>query len=275
LVVHLQIMVLVVNMMNKTKLILLFMTLFLLGCGGSNENTVSDTVDEFEFPFDISTVEIKPNNWYIRIVAEDISLGLKSESAQLGALEESDAVTKHTLASYKSFDAYLDVLFVDPDGLKEGQYKTNYHTFKNDAEDTWMFTVMSRDTNATISLSWRGLYVLTPYIDANRKLYKEYRSTSNPFSKQMKLVDTVTNQEIPAIRDGEVQTYLFNMDGSTERTFKWIVLTEEVNIENAVSKSAAYKQLTKKIVPVKQKAFKEKRIESFDLNRPPMTEERR
>lgn len=278
------------EMIIKRNLVIpVILGFMLIGCGGSSDsNTQAQTdlvqiqpdpeqtpVQPDQVPLEEDTTEVKPSNWYIRIVAQDLNLGLKSQNALLGMLEEKDAVQKHTLKTRGSFDGYLDVLFINPDGVAEGQYKTNYHTFQNETEEIWTFSVMSRDTNANISLSWRGLYILTPYMDANRQLYREYRSTTNPLSKQMKLVDTQTNEEMAAVSNGEVQTYTFNMDGSTERTFKWVVATEEVNITKVVSKTFSQKIVTQEAKSEQQAAFKQERIESFDLNNPPMLQEER
>jgi hypothetical protein len=58
------------------------------------------------------------------------------------------------------------------------------------------------------------------------------------------------------------------MDGQTERTFKWVVETEEVNISVQSSRVSA---LHRKIV--KPKVSMQKKSESFDLTQPPMIKE--
>jgi hypothetical protein len=234
-----------------------------------NSTTITEETTEVEYHKPV-VEETKPSNWYIRLVAEDVNRGLKSASAQLGELEESDAVSKHTLKSLSPFGgSYLDVVFKDPAGVKEGEYKTNFHVYNESSEDRWQFMVKTDDANADISLTWRGLYVLTPYIDQqDRQRYKEYRSVTNPLIRQMKLVDSSNGNEIAAAVNGKVQTYSFNMDGQTERTFEWVVETEEVNISVPSSRVSA---LQRKIV--KPKVSMQKKSESFDLTQPPMIKE--
>ena len=214
--------------------------------------------------------EVKPSHWYIRLVAEDMNRGLKSASAQLGELEESDTVSKHTLKSLSPFGGtYVDVVFKDPTGVDAGEYKTNFHIYNESSEERWQFTVKTDDANADISLTWRGLYVLAPYVDEeNRQRYKEYRSLSNPLIKQMKLVDSSNGNEIAAVISDKVQVYSFNMDGQTERTFEWVVETEEVNITTQSSKLV---RLQKKVV--KSQDSIQKRSQTFDLTKPPMIKE--
>ena len=189
-----------------------------------------ETPVEENFTKPLSQEESMPVNWYIRLVAEDASRALKTNSAQLGVLEENDAVVKHTLLSHGRFSGpYLDIVFIDPDGVAAGTYKTNYHTYNEDIEERWRFTVQTDDKTSDIVLTWNGLYALTPYTDdKNREQYKEYRSLSNPLIKHMKLVDAETGKEIAASNDGKVQTYVFNMNGQNERVFEWVVQADEV-----------------------------------------------
>jgi len=250
--------------------------------GGSRDDGVSNGEDDAnggtQGPGKNAVVEVKPSNWYIRLVAEDPARGMKTASTQLGELEERKTVEKHTLKAMTPFGrTFLDVIFRDPAGVEEGDYKVNFHQYQEGSEDSWSFTVRtdSDNTHADILLTWRGLYVLTPYIDEqNRQRYREYRSTSNPLIKNMKLVDTGTGQEIAAAVDGKVQTYAFNMNGQTERTFQWVVKTEAVNIPAEVSKlSTMQAHAMKKDATIDPEKIKAKKAEMFDLTKPPMMKE--
>jgi len=257
-----------------------------LGCQSTNQNDTDNGVETetstvtkrpvVEIPEEENPVaqeESKPSNWYIRIVAEDPSRSLKTNSAQLGTLEATDAVVKHTLISNGRFTGpYLDVVFVDPDGVPAGAYKTNYHMHEEGVEDRWRFTVQTNDTAAEILLTWDGLYTLTPYIDdKNREQYKEYRSLTNPLIDHMKLVDVETGKEIAASSDGKVQTYVFNMDGLNEREFEWVVKNEVVNLPlpkgNALTLKANNIQKDEETVITKKSV---QRAELFDLSKPPV-----
>lgn len=283
-------------MINKKYILTLITAVFILiGCGSStnsytdtatdsqtqddqvnsnddnqDDQTIDDSQDE---PIREVAVDTKPSNWYIRITAEDSSRSMKTGSTQLGELEVSNAVEKHTLKALTPFGGtYLDIIFRDPAGVDAGDYKVNYHTYDAGTEDRWVFTVRTDDVNADILLSWRGLFVLTPYTDdQNRLRYKEYRSTTNPLIKNMKLIDVDTGNEIAATVNGKVQIYSFNMDGQSERTFEWVVQIDEVDIPAQVNKlstlqiKAIQKDTTaSKISTISQKA------ETFDLSKPPM-----
>ena len=220
--------------------------------------------------------ESKPSNWYIGLVAEDPGKGLKTHSAQLGILEEGNAVVKHTLISSGRFaGSYLDIVFVDPDGVAEGVYKTNYHTYQEGIEEHWRFTVKTDDVNAEIFLSWRGLYLLTPYTDdKNRELYKEIRSLSNPLIKYMKLVDIDAGVEKATIVNGEVQTYVFNMNGKKERVFEWVVQNEIVSLPPQTNKLFTRRgKSIQRDISIEEKTAVEQRAESFDLSKPPIFQE--
>jgi len=240
----------------------------------TNQGNVSEddsASNDEEIELKSGAIEKKPSNWYIRLVAEDPSRTMKSDSAKLGTLEVNDAVEGHTLKALTPFGgSYLTIIFADPDGVEPGEYKTNFHSSAENVEDRWRFTVKTDDPNAQILLTWRGLYVLTPYVDAqDRTRYKEYRSLGNPLNKHMKLIDTSNGEEIAAIVDGEVQIYTFTMGGN-ERSFEWVVQEEEVVLSPQVSKLSTLKakalQMDSKAA---QKKIMEKQSESFDLSKPP------
>jgi len=191
----------------------------------NKSKNIRERVVEKEDEEEIIAVETIPSNWYIRIVAEDQSRSLKTNLSQLGELEETNAVQNHTLVSGGRFsNPYLDVIFVDPDGMPAGDYKTNYHVYGEGIDDSWRFTVETDDVNAEIRLSWNGVYVLSPSQDAqNRIQYSEYRSGTNPLIAKMKLIDSSTGVEIPAMLNSKVQVHVFNMDGQVTRNFEWVV----------------------------------------------------
>ena len=285
-------------MLKSKKIIILMALVFILvGCNSDDATDIGTDIPTNEattFPDkdDTSTeeetgnieerlskpaiVETKPSNWYIRLVAEDPAKAMKSAGSQLGELEESSAVEKHTLKAFSPFGAsYIDVIFVDPDGVASGDYKVNFHSYEEGVEDRWRFTVRTDDTAADILLTWRGLYVLTPYVDEqNRQRYKEYRSMTNPLIKNMKLVDSSNGKEIAAAVNGQVQTYSFNMDGQTERTFEWVVQTDEVSIPARTSKLSTLRaKIIQKDVIINKAEIMKKKAEMFDLNKPPMIKE--
>jgi hypothetical protein len=237
-------------MMKKMQIIYIFLTiLILVGCGGNstgtessmtgNTETLTDTVldPSAEIGSDTTTgdeeallaVEVVPENWYIRLVAEDKRRELKTESSQLGELAVNDISDKAIKAIGTSSASFIDILFENPDNLEEGTYKSVFKVYDENQEKSWNFSVVTDDENAEVTLSWHGLFVLTPKIDEAGR-FSEYRSVSNPLIRQMKLVDTQTGIEVQAIRDGHIMKYSFNMNGNDTREFSWVVATSEVSI---------------------------------------------
>jgi len=268
---------------RKNILIVAIAASLLVGCESNSENNQivdSSSDNERDVLSKAPVVETKPSNWYIRIVAEDPARAMKTQSAQLGQITAADAVEKHTLKAMNPFGGtYLDIFFVDPEGVKKGKYKVNFHKHQDGADDKWSFTVKTdkNNVNADILLSWRGVYILKPYTDEqNRQRYSEYRSTTNPIIKHMKLVDSVTGEEIAAAVDGKVQTYTFNMNGSQTRTFEWVVQSSEVALSTQQSTMSTLQAKTLKMdAKVQSKQIQKAKAESFDLSRPPMIEDMR
>ncbi|MEA2048670.1 MAG: DUF5011 domain-containing protein [Campylobacterota bacterium] len=170
-------------------------------------------------------IESEPKNWYMRFMAEDLERGLKVENVQLGVLDEEDADVKHSLKALGTFGAtYLDIVFENPEDLDGGDYKTHFQTYAMNETNGWTMTVKTDESDATITLGWRGLYLLTPYRDVEDRLrYNERQVLTHSLLKQMKLVDTVNGEEVPAVMDGEFISYTFEMDGAQKRIFEWIV----------------------------------------------------
>jgi len=216
--------------------------------------------------------ENEPKNWYMRFMAEDMERGLSVENVQLGVLEEEGADVKHSLKALGTFgSSYLDIVFENPNGLDNGEYKTHFYTYAMNEDNVWTLTVKTDDSDATITLGWRGLYLLVPYRDAEDRLrYKERQVMTHSLIKQMKLVDTVSGDEVPAVMNGEFLSYTFGMDGAQKRIFQWIVPTymlieEELETvsNTSYSISTTYK---KNMKPTKRKQYKQPKI---DLKKPP------
>lgn len=244
----------------------------LSGCNSSGESVTTDVTTKLEREISAPIVEAKPTDWYIRLIAEDPLRSMKTGSAQLGELSVSD-VAQHTLKALSPLGgSYLEVVFVDPDDVPLGDYASNFHTYKEDEEDVWRFTVRTDDTSADILLTWSGLYLLEPYIDnEGRTRYKEEISLDNPLLKQMKMIDSSNGQEIPAIIEDNVQTYVFNMNGQNERTFRWVLESEEVNVpEYQPAMAILQSKALKKDASFVSEERAKKKVEAFDLNKPPM-----
>jgi len=228
--------------------------------------------------------EEKAKEWYVRIIAEDTSNNIQSSNAQLGQLDREDTVVEHSLKAIAPFDSlYIDIVFKDPVGLNAGEYKSNFH-LAGEAQDTWEFTVKASDTNATIILGWRGLYILNPYTDSqDRVRYHEFRSLTNPLLVGMTLLDTDTDTVIPIRSNGAINEYVFNMNGLTERTFKWILndipVVEQFKSFNKIVSSTTSNevnlqklqiQVLRKDAKSKPAQLTQKRLNSIEQREPPI-----
>ena len=212
--------------------------------------------------------EVEPSNWYVRLVAEAPARSMKTQSAEVGALEVSDAVENQSLKSLQPFGgSYLDIVFVNPEGLPENEYKSNFHVHSENAADSWRFTVKSDDVQSDLIVTWRGLFVLKPYVDAQgRTRYHEYRSLTNPLLKKMQVIDERSGEVLPVSVNGQAPAFIVNMDGQNTRTFRWELLTQN---SNATARSAAPLRVQKNARAFIRSASKPKPLE-FDLSKPPM-----
>jgi len=240
-------------------------SLVMVGCGGSTSNNENKLLKP------AVVEESKLSNWYIQLIAEDPDRALISTSSQLGVLDEANAVQNHTLKALDPFDGnYVDIVFVNPDGVDFGNYRSNFHVYEEGVEDRWRFVVRTNDINAKILLTWRGLFALTPYTDdQSRTRYDEYRSLCNPLIDRMKLVDVDTGTEIAAIVDGEKQTYVLNMNGQKERVFEWVVQNDIVSLSSEEHKLSTLNAKSIQRSTTSEETAVQKRVISFDLSKPP------
>lgn len=219
----------------------------------------------------LTPVELKADNWYMALEAEVVGKNLKTKNSKLGALSVQNAVLSHTLKALQPFGGdYIDIIFQNPNGVAAGEYKTNFHTYTEGIEERWSFMVKTDNINADILLSWRGLYVLTPYIDSeNRTMYRENISHTNPLLKYMKLIDNATGEEVSIVLNGKMQSYAFNMNGQSTHTFEWVVGINEVILGANTKFLQLEVNKMKKVI----KANKFNHINTFDLSKPPMLKE--
>jgi len=242
-------------MMKIKKLFYLFILIVTMtGCNTSNtkmdsssinsenstaNNIVPNRVNNTEVNERVSKMEEeKAISWYIRLQAEDMSKKIISSNAQLGVLDEENAIVKHTLSALPPLGSdYIDIVFNDPIGGDSGEYQTSFQQFSENSEYRWGFTVKTDNTNAQIALTWRGLYVLSGYVDdQGRQRYKERRSMTNPLIINMQLIDVDTGHVMNVLSGTNAKVYYFNMNGKTEKRFEWVVLPDN-KLPSSESKS--------------------------------------
>ena len=183
---------------------------------------------------DVNSIESKRENWYIRLVAENLSNGQVYSGARMGELEEDNASAVYSLKALNPFGGtYIDIVFEDDDAVMTGDYAVFFLRTNEKSMQKWRFTVRVSDPEAEILLQWRGIYMLEPYIDeVSRQRYEEKYIPDHTLWKHMKLIDTDTSEEIAVTAGDRLLSYRFKMNGQQERTFEWIVYDEEITTDD-------------------------------------------
>lgn len=211
-------------------------SLLLIGCGsGSGSTGTADT-------------KVVPQ-WSVQIIAEDPENNLLFDNDRMGQLEvASNEVDTYDLKSVarpftKNSDGellpFLSVNFLQ----EEKNYVTDFHHTELQY-DEWTF-VVSSNPDRTVTLRWNA-YAVTSNTDASGRVrFDQTVQTDMDLMQRMQLVDAKTDEVlVSAYADGKLQSYTFNMNGQTERTFRWVLDTEKVPQKvqsEAASTNALYK----------------------------------
>ena len=212
-------------------------SLLLLGCGGGGSGGT-----------EAMSQKIAPQ-WSVQIVAEDPDSKLLFDNDRLGQLEvASNEVDAYDLKSVarpftKNSDGEL-LPFLSVNFLQEGKnYVTDFHNPEL-KYDEWIFTVNS-NPERTVTLRWNAYAVTTSTDTSGRTRFEQTLQTDENLMGRMQLVDAESNETlVSAYAEGKLQSYTFNMNGQTTRTFRWVLDTEKVPEkvqESSVKASALYK----------------------------------
>ena len=174
--------------------------------------------------FVICSVQAAPSQrgaeWYLRLIVQSPSGDLRDSNNVLGQLFDSvDGYDSHDLRELAPFAApYLTIVFPHVDWVgHEDNYTSDYHAVKWQETDQWVFQVKSDDPWLDVDLYWGNVRVL-----------QQGDVTSEELLEKMFLEDLDTGELIKIVEDGvSVMSYLFNMDGKTIRTFRWILKGKE------------------------------------------------
>ena len=226
--------------------------------------------------------QTRAKNWYIRLRVEAPEHGFVDNSTLLGQIKQPDAAIQYSLINLApSGGDYLYVTFVNPKGVDDsGEYQTSFHprTKQTRKQDSWGFTVKSSDPDNDIIIGWSGLFVLESYTDeGGRTRFHEHPVKGHRLSERMKLVDSLTFEEVPMTVNNELQSYSFNMEGMNERNFTWIL--ERSNQRKSPVKGYSPVEAREKLVEMRSNAkgvrkyLKQLRMTNFDLKKPPLNEE--
>ncbi|WP_223898665.1 hypothetical protein [Sulfurovum sp. TSL1] len=263
------------NFMKKYNILaVMAASLLLLGCGGGSISTddgnynpstdtppssmdtpsntdTSDSMDTSESGDggDTSTPDQLTAQWSVQIVAEDPESKLLFDNDRFGQLEvASNEVDAYDLKSMprpfvKNGEGEL-LPFLSVNFSQEGKnYVTDFHNPEL-KYDEWTFTVNS-NPERTVTLRWNA-YTVTSHTDATgRTRFDQTPQTDEDLMGRMQLVDAESNEVlVSAYAEGKLQSYTFNMNGQTARTFRWVLDTEKVPEkvqERSAKSSALYK----------------------------------
>jgi hypothetical protein len=172
------------------------------------------------------------DEWYMKTNLHVVDISSRQQwadttSGVFGRLEASaDGYDQHDIPAFSSALASPAALvFVHGTdwGEREGQYLSNYLSTRGQAA-SWPFIVVSTVENAEATLSWDGLFELTPYADGGLIRYAEEKTLDSRTLDNLTLVDMQTYQVIDALApDGTFNSYTFSMGGETIRHFLWVL----------------------------------------------------
>ncbi|GEM_PF-2637262 len=192
-----------------------------------------------------------PKEWFIHLIAQDKARGLKDASSQLGQTRYHST----TLKALPPRNHHLTIRLSDI-------YKQEFHRYQE--EDSWEFTVNSDTTDATIILSWRGLYQLYPTPSGK---FGTLHRLHHPLLRQMKLIDLDTGEEITAQIGKASQRYIFGMEGESVRHFKWVLEKDPIDLMKL------HRKRRDKTIPIPHKPTgTPATTKVFDLSHPPTLE---
>lgn len=207
-------------------------------------------------------IEVEPKNWYVRLIAEDAGRGMSTENAQLGQLDRANASSENLTALKPFVGPYIDIVLLEANTTQE--LKGSFHPSALESEDSWRFKLKTDDPNSKVVVSWRGLYVLEPYTDdVGRQRYRQRLSHTNPLLKKMQVVDETTGEILPVVTGHSMTAFVIDMNGATERTFRWELLTQKTQAKATQQEAVAR---------ARRSARMRLRKPSFDLDRPPLFE---
>lgn len=144
--------------------------------------------------------------------------------AVLGYLaDSSDAYDRHDIQPYRSVAAdKVGIAFVQNDwGERSGEYLSDFRG-KNPMSTSWMMTVTTQVAGAKVTVSWDPLHLLQT-TSAGGPL-REVATLDHKLLERLTLVDTVTLQTRPAVSDGKLNSYTFNLlDDEQSRNLLWVL----------------------------------------------------
>lgn len=202
--------------------------------------------------------------WFLRthVSARDVA-GTSFNAvnpAVLGYLaDSSDAYDKHDIQPYRSIAAdKVGIAFIQENwGDRSGEYLSDFRG-KNPKSTSWMMTVSSGVANAEITVSWDPLYLVQAAPAGGR--LQEVATLDHKLLDRLTLVDTLTLETRPAVSDGKLNSYTFNLlEGEQSRNLLWVLGPVSSRYFEPGSKAKQYIQQQQKRVVREERDAAQKR----------------
>ncbi len=172
--------------------------------------------------FPLSVLALAPQ-WYMKmtaVVEDGETFFYDDRSGVFGRLSGAgNGEDKHDIPAFSDLTGLPVAIVFDKDSRwwSKQQYLSSY-TNQGKGRKTWDFTIHSRYPNGQITLVWDGLNVVTGADGDFRTSFNQ----NDEVLERLTLIDRETGQQIAAKSGNSLNSYEFNMNGQTERKFRWV-----------------------------------------------------
>ncbi|NRB71514.1 MAG: hypothetical protein HRU51_06315 [Xanthomonadales bacterium] len=170
----------------------------------------------------LSALALAPQ-WYMKmtaVVEDGETFFYDDRSGVFGRLSGAgNSEDKHDIPAFSDLSALPVAIVFDKSSRwwSKEQYLSSY-TNPGKGRKTWDFTVYSSFPNGQITLVWDGLNVVSGG-DGN---FRTQLNQDDEVLDRLTLIDRETGQQIEARTGRTLNSYEFNMNGKTERKFRWV-----------------------------------------------------
>jgi len=185
--------------------------------------------------------------WQSNLSVEIASAKLKNDSAIFGQKKDAKkGLDKRDLKAMKAPNwgqNTLEVVF-EMDGK---EFNTVFQNVSEEEVQKTEFLIRTNKEGREVRIFFNGIAQLSSEVDHTGRTVYTPKSTdsSNRLLERLKLIDTVAKTEVPFIKDGKLQSYVFTMgNNEKERKFTIVLDTKHVDISSDASQSKVSKLTT-------------------------------
>ena len=174
--------------------------------------------------------------WQNSVSVEIASVKLKNDFATFGqknaAQKSIDSTDLKALPAPNWGQDKLEVIF-ELDGK---EFNTVFQNVSEEEVQETELVVRTNQEGREVRISFNGIAQLSSEADnTGRTIYTAKNAdSSNRLMERMKLVDSVAKVEVPFVKDGKLQSYVFTMDNNEkERKFTIVLDTKKVAVSGS------------------------------------------